>query len=138
MAGISINARMLLPVLPFLFSFPSESINRSIPLFLNSYLPLVAIRKVFFENLVFNNNSDILINLFLADARLLLYSLSLGTNISSNPFGVIKSTFLFKKWLHSFAVISLTVVKASAFCADNSSSDCFDIMLNSFAISSEL
>ena len=57
-----------------------------------------------------------------------------GTNESSNPFGVTMSTGFPRKYLHSFPVISLTVVNTSASAAEVFSSDCLATTLNSLEI----
>ena len=41
-----------------------------------------------------------------------------GVKLFSNPLGVTTSTSLPRNWAHSLAVISLTVVNASAFWAE--------------------
>ena len=137
-AGTSIKATT------FLFSRSSKrkrfmaSIKTSMPLFLNSYRPLVETMSVSspkvspVRQLATCNNSA------RARFRLVVKALDFGTKSSSNPFGSTTSTSLSSSSRHSLAVMSLTVVKQSTFHAVCFSIECLLCMFNSSAIWSPL
>ena len=103
-----------------LFSSSRLCKNKSIPLFLNSYLPLVTTIKLSLGRLGSLQTAAATANSCLrAVWRHCANTSLLGTKASSKPLGVTMSTLFSKNWAHSTAVISLTVVKASAVCADN-------------------
>ena len=110
------------------------SIKTSIPLFLNSYLPLVDTRRASLLNSfpvrALATLSKVSLAFFLLEVKLL----PLGTKSSSNPFGRTTSTSRSSNSLHSKAVISLTVVKQSTLCAVCRSIECLLCMFNSSAI----
>ena len=62
------------------------------------------------------------------------YASPCGTKFSSNPFGVTISGLRSNSWVHSRAVMSLTVVKQSACNAACFSIECFDTIFSSSAI----
>ena len=124
-------------ILPFFSISPSESISISTPLLRNSYLPLFTTRTQSSETGYPSTASATLTSFSLATCLLSSKTSLAGTKESSNPFGVTKSTSLPRKCLHSFDVISLTVVKTSASVAEIFSRDCLATTLNSLATCSK-
>ena len=117
-----------------LLSLPKALINKSMPLFLNSYLPLLMIKKASSEVFVPERVSSTL-NIFSLEAFLFSDAVfSSRIYDSLMPFIVMTSGSRCKNCLHSSAVTSLTVVNTSAFCAALYSIDCCEVMLNLFAI----
>ena len=117
--GIGVPAGTLIKATTFFFRLISlfnrfnDSIKTSIPLFLNSYLPLVHTSKVSSSRFVPNNLFATLSIFALAFLRLAKKLFPLGTKSSSNPFFKTTSASLSSNSLHSLLVISLTVVKQS-------------------------
>ena len=111
--GTLINANTFLWSFLSLFRRFNDSRNTSIPLFLNSYRPLVPIINVSSSRFVPNNLLATFNINERARLRFPVNVLPLGTKSSSKPFISTTSAGLSSNSLHSLLVISLTVVKQS-------------------------
>ena len=111
--GTLINASTFLCKFLSLFRRFNDSRNTSIPLFLNSYLPLVPTINVSSPRFVPNNLFATFNIKVRARLRFPVNVLPFGTKSSSKPFIRITSAGLSSNSLHSLLVISLTVVKQS-------------------------
>ena len=113
-----------------------DSMKTSMPLLRNSYLPLVPMMRVSSPKVSPRIQLAMRKTSFLTSRRLRVNVAPFGTKSFSKPLGSTTSQGLPRSSRHSRAVMSETVVKASAWMALCFSMECFDCTLSSAAIMS--